>query len=40
MKLIMLKYIGFEVLDEFMVGYGLDYNEIYRNIPNIDALKT
>jgi len=30
---------GFEVEDEFLVGYGLDYNEIYRNLPYIAILK-
>lgn len=30
-----LDYIGFEVPDEFMVGYGLDYREEYRNLPFI-----
>lgn len=33
-------YIGFSVLDEFLVGYGLDYNEKYRNIPYVGILKT
>lgn len=30
-----LEYIGFEVPDEFVVGYGLDYREEYRNLPFI-----
>jgi len=32
-------YVGFEVPDEFVVGYGLDYNERYRNLPYIGVLK-
>ena len=32
-------YIGFEVPDEFVVGYGLDYAGKYRNIPEICVLK-
>lgn len=31
--------IGFEVPNEFVVGYGLDYNEKYRNLPYIGILK-
>lgn len=31
--------IGFEVPDEFVVGYGLDYNQKYRNLPYIGILK-
>lgn len=30
-----LKYIGFELPDEFVVGYGLDFHEEYRNLPYI-----
>ncbi|MEW6723904.1 MAG: hypoxanthine phosphoribosyltransferase [Bacillota bacterium] len=32
-------YIGYEVPDEFVVGYGLDYQQLYRNIPYIFVLK-
>ncbi|MGI5901762.1 MAG: hypoxanthine phosphoribosyltransferase [Desulfitobacteriia bacterium] len=32
-------YIGFEIPNEFVVGYGLDYNELYRNLPYIGVLK-
>ncbi|MBM2826625.1 MAG: putative hypoxanthine-guanine phosphoribosyltransferase [Dehalococcoidia bacterium] len=32
-------YVGFEVPDEFVVGYGLDFREEYRNLPFIAALK-
>lgn len=31
-------YVGFEIPDEFVVGYGLDYSERYRNIPDICVL--
>ena len=34
-----LDYIAFEVADEFVVGYGLDYRELYRNLPFICVLK-
>lgn len=33
------KYVGFEIPDEFVVGYGLDYAERYRNCPYIGVLK-
>ncbi len=32
-------YIGFLVPDEFVVGYGLDYDERYRNLPFVGVLK-
>ena len=32
-------YVGFEIPDEFVVGYGLDYQEYYRNLPEIRVLK-
>ena len=34
-----LEYVGFEIPDEFVVGYGLDYLEQYRNLPFIGVLK-
>lgn len=34
-----VKYVGFEVPDYFLVGYGLDYAEKYRNLPYIGILK-
>lgn len=33
-------YVGFEIADEFVVGYGLDYMERYRNLPCIGVLRT
>jgi hypoxanthine phosphoribosyltransferase len=34
-----VKYIGTEIPDGFVVGYGLDFNEKYRNLPYIGLLK-
>ncbi len=34
-----VEYVGFEIPDEFVVGYGLDYLEKYRNLPFIGVLK-
>ena len=34
-----IKYLGFEVPDEFVVGYGLDFAGAYRNLPDICVLK-
>lgn len=32
-------YAGFQIPDEFVVGYGLDYAETYRNLPDIGVLR-
>jgi hypoxanthine phosphoribosyltransferase len=32
-------YVGFEIPDEFVVGYGLDFAERYRNLPTISVMK-
>src|SRR3954468_23028430 len=32
-------YVGFEIPDVFVVGYGLDYNDAYRNLPFLAALE-
>src|SRR5207244_10020003 len=34
-----IRYRGFEVPDEFVVGYGLDHRQLYRNLPFIGVLK-
>ena len=34
-----IKYLGFEVPDEFVVGYGIDYAGSYRNLPDVCILK-
>jgi hypoxanthine phosphoribosyltransferase len=34
-----IDYIGFEIPDQFVVGYGLDYSEVYRNLPFIGVLR-
>ncbi|MDE2040104.1 MAG: hypoxanthine phosphoribosyltransferase [Elusimicrobia bacterium] len=33
------KYVGFPIADDFVVGFGLDYNERYRNLPYVGVLK-
>jgi hypoxanthine phosphoribosyltransferase len=32
-------YVGFDIPDEFVIGYGLDYDNVYRNLPEICTLK-
>lgn len=32
-------YTGFEIEDHFVVGYGLDFNELYRNLPYVAVLE-
>ena len=32
-------YVGFEIPDEFVVGYGLDYAQKYRNLPYIGVVE-
>jgi hypoxanthine phosphoribosyltransferase len=34
-----LDYIGFDIPDEFVLGYGLDFDEKYRNLPFVGVLK-
>src|SRR5699024_12437317 len=33
-----VKYVGFDVPNEFVIGYGLDYAEKYRNVPFVATL--
>jgi len=33
------EYVGFDIPPEFVVGYGLDYDNYYRNLPDIVTLK-
>jgi hypoxanthine phosphoribosyltransferase len=34
-----IDYVGFEIPDEFVIGYGLDYGERYRNLPYVAVMK-
>ncbi|MDO5716946.1 MAG: hypoxanthine phosphoribosyltransferase [Tissierellia bacterium] len=34
-----IRYVGYEVPNDFIVGYGLDYSESYRNLPYVASLK-
>lgn len=36
---VQITYVGFEIPNEFVVGYGLDYGQAYRNLPFIGVLK-
>ncbi len=38
-KDVTVDYVGFEIPDEFVVGYGLDYAQKYRNLPYIGVVK-
>ena len=38
-KPVPIDYIGFEIPDEFVIGYGLDFDELYRNLPFVGVLK-
>ena len=33
------EYVGFAIPNEFVIGYGLDYDQKYRNLPYIGVLK-
>ena len=34
-----VRYVGFDIPPEFVIGYGLDYAEAYRNLPYVGVLK-
>ena len=34
-----VKYVGFTIPDQFVVGYGLDYDQKFRNLPFVGVLK-
>jgi hypoxanthine phosphoribosyltransferase len=35
-----VRYVGFDVPGEFVIGYGLDHAETYRNLPYVGILKS
>lgn len=37
---ISVDFVGFDIEDEFVIGYGLDYDGLYRNLPYIGVLKS
>ncbi len=37
---VLAKYIGFEIPDKFVIGFGLDYDQKYRNLPYISCLES
>lgn len=39
MRPVQVKYVGFTIPDEFVVGFGLDYSEDYRNLPDVCVLE-
>lgn len=38
-KILEPKYNGFDIPNEFVIGFGLDYNELYRNLPYVGVIK-
>lgn len=38
-RTVAVDYVGFDIPDVFVVGYGLDYNNYYRNLPDVVTLK-
>jgi hypoxanthine phosphoribosyltransferase len=34
-----IRYVGFEIPNQFVIGYGLDHNERYRNLPYVAVLQ-
>lgn len=40
MRPVTVSYVGFQIPDEFVVGYGLDYAEDYRNLPDVCILES
>ncbi|MDR1782196.1 MAG: hypoxanthine phosphoribosyltransferase [Bacilli bacterium] len=36
---VLVEYVGFKIPNEFVIGFGLDYDELYRNLPYIGVLR-